>query len=107
MAKIKWIERQPVIHHVKVTAKNDADDVVTSAAFAVAEKPEKPEKPKKPEAAVPEDENNLEKKVILESENKDVVTEPLIEKFLPSKLKKLHGNDSRSPLKPLKGNATL
>ncbi|RYP46349.1 hypothetical protein DL768_007412 [Monosporascus sp. mg162] len=107
MAKIRWIERQPVIHHVKVTVKNDADDVVTSAAFAVAEKPEEPEEPEKPEVAVPEDESDLEEEVILESEDEDVVTEPLIEKFLPSKLKKLYGNDSRGPLKPLKGDATL
>ncbi|RYP50368.1 hypothetical protein DL768_004133 [Monosporascus sp. mg162] len=104
MAKIRWIERQPVIHHVEVIAKNDADDVVTSAAFAVAEEPEKPE------AAVPENESDFEKEVILESEDEDVVTEPLIEEFLPAKLtnqKKLHGNNFRNPLKPLKGNATL
>ncbi|RYP28850.1 hypothetical protein DL768_011223 [Monosporascus sp. mg162] len=86
MAKIRWIERQPVIHHVKVTAKNDADDVVTSAAFAVAEKPEEPEKYKKPEATVPEDENDLKDKVILESEDEDFVAEPVIEEFLPPKL---------------------
>ncbi|RYP29394.1 hypothetical protein DL768_011215 [Monosporascus sp. mg162] len=107
MAKIRWIERQPVIHHVEVTAKNEADDVVTSAAFAVAEEPKEPEEPEEPEAAVPEDESDLEEEVILESEDEDVVTEPLIEEFLPSKLKKLHGNDSRGPLKPLEGDATL
>ncbi|RYP37488.1 hypothetical protein DL768_010868 [Monosporascus sp. mg162] len=92
------------LHLPTVTAENDADDVVTSAAFAVAEKPEKPE------AAVPEDESDFEEKVILESEDEDVVTEPLIEEFLPAKLtnqKKLHGNNSRSPLKPLEGDATL
>ncbi|RYP47840.1 hypothetical protein DL768_006157 [Monosporascus sp. mg162] len=113
MAKIRWIERQPVIYHVKVIAENDADNVVTSAAFIVAEEPEKPEKPekpkkpKKPEAAVPEDESDLEEEVILESEDEGVVTEPLIEKFLPLKLKKLYGNNFRGPLKPLKGDATL
>ncbi|RYP52641.1 hypothetical protein DL768_002291 [Monosporascus sp. mg162] len=107
MAKIRWIERQPVIHHVEVTAENDADDVVTSAAFAVTEKPEEY---REPEAAVPEDESDLKEEVILESEDEDVVTEPLIEKFLPAKLtnqKKFHGNDFRGPLKPLEGDATL
>ncbi|RYP44581.1 hypothetical protein DL768_008954 [Monosporascus sp. mg162] len=101
MAKIRWIERQPVIYHVKVTAKNDADDVVTSAAFAVA---------KEPETTVPEDESDLKEEVILESKDEDVITEPLVEKFLPAKLtnqKKLHGNNFRSPLKPLEGDATL
>ncbi|RYP48145.1 hypothetical protein DL768_005910 [Monosporascus sp. mg162] len=73
----------------------------------LAEKPEEPEEPKEPEAAVPEDESDLEEEVILENEDEDVVTEPLIQEFLPSKLKKLYGNDSRGLLKPLKGDATL
>ncbi|RYP49510.1 hypothetical protein DL768_004813 [Monosporascus sp. mg162] len=73
----------------------------------MAEKPEKSEKLEKPEAAIPEDESDLEEEVILESEDENVVTELLIEKFLPSKLKKLYRNDFRGPLKSLKGNAML
>ncbi|RYO83029.1 hypothetical protein DL764_009516 [Monosporascus ibericus] len=98
MAKIKWIERQPVIHHVRVTPENDDDDVVPPTVFAVTEEPD---------AAVPEDESDPEDEVILESEDEDFTPDPLIEEFLPPKLKKLHGNDSRHPLKPLKGDATL
>ncbi|RYP44873.1 hypothetical protein DL768_008708 [Monosporascus sp. mg162] len=39
---------------------------------------EKPEKPEKPKAAVPENESDLKEEVILESENENVVTEPLV-----------------------------
>ncbi|RYP30022.1 hypothetical protein DL766_005099 [Monosporascus sp. MC13-8B] len=68
MAKVNYIERQPVIYHVKVTPENDEDDTVLTA-FAVTEEPT---------ATVPKDENDLEDKVILESENEDFVPEPLI-----------------------------
>ncbi|RYO80800.1 hypothetical protein DL764_009848 [Monosporascus ibericus] len=77
MAKIRWIERQLVIHYVE------------------------------PDGLVPEDESDPEDEVILESEDEDFVTEPLVEKFLPLKLKKLHGNDPRGLLKPLERDATL
>ncbi|RYP56931.1 hypothetical protein DL770_010800 [Monosporascus sp. CRB-9-2] len=106
MAKIRWIERQPVIYHIEVTPENDDDDVVPPAAFAVTEEPDAtvPD-----DATVPEDESDPEDEVILESEDEDFVTDPLVEEFLPSKLaqKKLHGNDSRGPLKLLEGDATL
>ncbi|RYO76510.1 hypothetical protein DL764_010291 [Monosporascus ibericus] len=86
MAKIRWIERQPVIHHVEVTPENNNDDVVPPAVFTATQEPD---------GLVPEDESDPEDEVILESEDEDFVTEPLIEEFLPPKLKKLHGNDSR------------
>ncbi|RYP07632.1 hypothetical protein DL766_010211 [Monosporascus sp. MC13-8B] len=101
MAKVSWIERQPVIHHVRVTPENDEDDTVPTA-FAAAEE--------EPTATVPEDESDPEDEVILESEDEDFVPEPLIQEFLPPKLvprQKLHGNSSRLPLKPLEGDATL
>ncbi|RYP46215.1 hypothetical protein DL768_007534 [Monosporascus sp. mg162] len=51
MAKVRWIERQPVIHHVEVTAENNDDDAVPPAAFIVAQEPN---------GTVPEDESDLE-----------------------------------------------
>ncbi|RYO89404.1 hypothetical protein DL763_005672 [Monosporascus cannonballus] len=65
---------------------------------------------KEPTATVPEDESDLKDEIIFESKNEDFVPEPLIQEFLPSKLvlqQKLHGNSSRLPLKPLKGDATI
>ncbi|RYP75313.1 hypothetical protein DL771_002409 [Monosporascus sp. 5C6A] len=100
MAKVNWIERQPVIHHIEVTAENNDDDTVPTA-FAVAEEPT---------ATVPEDESDLEEEVILESEDEEFVPEPSVQEFLLPKLilqQKLYGNSFRLPLKLLEGDVTL